>query len=157
EFVNKEKIDRSKRLDMLRSAIAQYDNLLRSKRQALRTLAEAAGTNDAANLALKQKTGLDQLSAVQKELVQINSGRRKTRLEIQAREGSEKGRMVPEQTINQMIEADASVKKLGAKIQSMEEAVENAKKAFGNEAEVVKAYERDLAGTRKDLERLKEK
>jgi hypothetical protein len=53
EIVNAEKLDRTRRLDTLRAALHQYDRTLRNKRNALRTLAEAAGTtkSDAQELA----------------------------------------------------------------------------------------------------------
>jgi hypothetical protein len=43
EIVNKEKLERSKRLEMLQAILTQYDNMLRNKRSALRTLQEQAG------------------------------------------------------------------------------------------------------------------
>src|SRR5262249_41034885 len=43
EIVNKERADRSRRLDTLRATISSYENTLHNKRQALRVLQEAAG------------------------------------------------------------------------------------------------------------------
>jgi hypothetical protein len=154
EIVNKERIEQSKRLDMLRGTLVQYDNMLRNKRSALRPLAEQAGSNDSQKLALMQKLALDQLDAVRKELLQVNSELRKTKSEIAAEEAKQKNaaeRAIPEQVMGEMLASDLSVKKMEAILADREMKLASSMKTFGPNDVTTKAAEKEFAKQQQEL------
>jgi hypothetical protein len=162
EIINKEKSNQAKHLDMLRGVVSRYDEVLRSKRQALRALAESAGSSNPENLALKQKLALDQLSRVQQELASVTSELRRAKLEIQLEQAREKDasrRAVSEQAISDLMASDTSIKRAEAKLQQKEEQVEALRKRYKytDEDVILKNAEEQVAAIWKEIADRKEK
>ena len=74
---------RVERFDRLKKIKETYTELLTKKRETMRKLAEAVGSDDSQTLALRQQYALEHLQYLQKELLGIQSQRRKA--EAQAR------------------------------------------------------------------------
>jgi capsular exopolysaccharide synthesis family protein len=90
EIVDKEKEDRNIRLERLKRLHADYDERLRTSRANLRKLAEGVGTQDSQTLAHRQQFAQERLAQTQRELAQIQSELRKTRLDAAAHEARRK-------------------------------------------------------------------
>src|SRR5262249_9943595 len=81
EVVNVDLKRRTERFDHLKKIKESYAELLKKKRDMMRKLAEAVGTDDRETLALRQQYAMEHLHFLQKELLDIQSKRRK--LEVQ--------------------------------------------------------------------------
>ncbi|MBY0522438.1 MAG: polysaccharide biosynthesis tyrosine autokinase [Gemmataceae bacterium] len=82
EIVNKERNGQQTRVDRLKEIYGQYDENLRTRRQTLRKLAEAAGSGDQSTLAVKQRYALEQLALSQRELMELQSQLRRLQVEL---------------------------------------------------------------------------
>jgi capsular exopolysaccharide synthesis family protein len=115
EVVNVDHKRRSERLDMLRKLKDSYANTILIHRQDLKKLAEQAGSDDRQTLALKQQFAMEHLDHVKKELLEIQSQKRKLQAELKTQqqqlENSQEpaARSVSESEVLQAIEQDPSV------------------------------------------------
>jgi capsular exopolysaccharide synthesis family protein len=162
EIVNKERIDRAQHLETLRTTLARYEEAMKNKRQTLRTLAEAVGSNNVENVALKQKLALDQLGRLQGELVAVTSQLRNTKIETQALEARDKAageRTLPERAITDQIEADASVRRKQDKVIRLEESLQSLvnRYKYAPTDPIYKNMHQSLEQAQKDLEAIKQR
>jgi capsular exopolysaccharide synthesis family protein len=74
---------RTERFDQLKKLKGSYADLLRKKRDTMRKLAEAVGSDDRQTLALRQQYAMEHLHYLQKELLDIKSRRRKLEAGLQ--------------------------------------------------------------------------
>jgi len=141
EVVNREHKRRLERFDRLKTLKEQYAETLKTKRQNLRKLAESAGSNDRETLALKQQFALEHQAAIQKELLEVQSERRKVEAELEAMgqdvdADPEAEPQITEAEIWMAIEADPSVAQLRGQLAEAEaewkRAVEHLKRVSRN-------------------------
>ena len=87
--------DRRDRLEKLRKLWNKYQDDLKSKRQSLKSLAEAAGSDDRQTLALKQQFTLENLALAEREWMQLQGEIRKGEVLLKVA-STEKGEPKPE-------------------------------------------------------------
>jgi capsular exopolysaccharide synthesis family protein len=118
EVVNVDQKHRSEHLDTLRKLKENYANTLKSERQTLKKLAEQAGSDDRQTLALKQQFAMEHLDHVKKELLEIQSQKRKAQAELRQQQQQLENvqetapASIPEAELSQAIEQDPSVAEL---------------------------------------------
>jgi capsular exopolysaccharide synthesis family protein len=105
EVVNAEHKRRMSRFDKLRKLKEKYQDQMKVRRQELRKLAESAGTDDRQALALKQQFATEHLASVKRELLEIESQKRRYQaaLKMQQLAGSQSS---PEAATHAVSEAD---------------------------------------------------
>jgi capsular exopolysaccharide synthesis family protein len=86
EVVNVDHKKRTERLDMLRKLKESYAETMKIHRQNLKKLAERAGSDDRQTLALKQQFAMEHLDHVKKELLEIQSQKRKAQAELKVQQ-----------------------------------------------------------------------
>jgi capsular exopolysaccharide synthesis family protein len=109
EIVNREQNELNTRLDRLREYLLTKENALKLKKTALRTQAQAVGSQDAQTLARVQQYAIERLSMVQRELNQVRSDLRKAQVETLAEEAKEKTvdqQSIPDGAIEELIKKD---------------------------------------------------
>jgi capsular exopolysaccharide synthesis family protein len=98
EVVTQEDARRRKRLEQLNDLYDSYQADLRTKREAFRGLAEAAGSNDQKTLAYKQRLEIEEQAAAEKELQQCRLQLRQARAELEVAEHTAGREPEPPQT-----------------------------------------------------------
>jgi polysaccharide biosynthesis transport protein len=119
EVVNIEHKRRQDRYGMLRKLKDQYVETLKSKRQGLKKLAEAVGSNDRETVALKQQFAIQHLATVEQELLEVQSQKRKAGAELALAEQMDQAVSVPTVTmtaVNKAINDDSIVSQLQARL-----------------------------------------
>ena len=82
EVVNFDLKRRTERFDRLKKIKDNYAEMLKKKREIMRNLAESVGSDDRQTLALRQQYAMEHLHYLQKELLDIQSQRRKVEAQI---------------------------------------------------------------------------
>jgi capsular exopolysaccharide synthesis family protein len=82
EVVNRDLKRRTERFDRLKKIKDNYADLLRTRRETMRKLAESVGSNDRETLALRQQYAMEHLHYLQKELIEIKSQKRKIEAQL---------------------------------------------------------------------------
>ena len=119
EVVNIEHKRRQDRYGMLRKLKDQYVETLKSKRQGLKKLAAAVGSNDRETVALKQQFAIQHLATVEQELLEVQSQKRKAGAELALAEQMDQAVSVPTVTmtaVNKAINDDSIVSQLQARL-----------------------------------------
>jgi capsular exopolysaccharide synthesis family protein len=83
EVVNRDLKRRTERFDRLKKIKDNYADLLRTRRETMRKLAESVGSNDRETLALRQQYAMEHLHYLQKELIDIQSQKRKIEAQLE--------------------------------------------------------------------------
>jgi hypothetical protein len=151
EIVNKENGARLARLERLKKLHADYDGMLRSKRETLRRLISSLGSRDAKLQKLKQQLALTQLNALQTELIQVRSQLRRSQLERKLLE--EENTAPPEAAVQELIEKDAQVARLHSEVRDLKETLDSVKKRSSN-PEQEPVYKRTLDQLKASLKAL---
>jgi capsular exopolysaccharide synthesis family protein len=91
----------------------------------LRTLAETVGSDDSQTLAMQQQFAIEHLAAVRKELLDVQSQKRKLEAILNARRPGEtlqetSATSIPEADVDRLIEQDPDVASLAAKLAAQE-------------------------------------
>lgn len=157
EVVNKEHKRRLERLDQLKELYNTYDDGLRRKRQALRDLAESAGSGDAKTLALKHRFAIEQLALAEKELMDLQSQLRKLQVEVtdqQVREKALAAAAVPEGVLEEHVKKDKAVEQQTKRVSDLEDSVASLKRvtARGDSDPALKKLRADLDAAKELLE-----
>ena len=168
EVVNIEHKRRQDRYGMLRKLKDQYVETLKSKRQGLKKLAEAVGSNDRETVALKQQFAIQHLATVEQELLEVQSQKRKAGAELALAEQMDQAASVPTVTmtaVNKAINDDPIVSQLQARLsesqaryaQTLDSMRRISRRADGDPAlkkarDGVQAASRLLEARRKELE-----
>ena len=77
EVVNVDIKERTERHDKLKKIKEQYGEMLKERRETLRKLAETVGSDDRETLALRQQYAMEHLAYVRKDLLDVQSQKRK--------------------------------------------------------------------------------
>jgi capsular exopolysaccharide synthesis family protein len=118
---------RKTRHDKLKRIKQNYSDVLKERRERLRRLAETVGSDDRQTLALRQQYAIQYHAAVQRELLEIASQKRRAeaRLTLKSRveetTGEMSSRSISEDDIARVIDQDQSVVSLTAKLADQEE------------------------------------
>ncbi|HIQ20059.1 MAG TPA: hypothetical protein EYH34_02310, partial [Planctomycetes bacterium] len=163
EVVNVERDRRVERLNELDQLCAEKETEVRSKRAALRQLAEQLGAGYTEALSLRQQVILQQFAAIRKELTQAEFELRRTRSEIKVREALLKKTSTP--TVSQLevdvaAENDPITSTLVGRIMSCRAKLTEAKETFQPEyaerfavplRRVLSALQKQLDARREEL------
>jgi capsular exopolysaccharide synthesis family protein len=127
EIVNEERRNKLSRHEHLKELYTRYEERLRDKRKAQKALADAIGTSNSTNAAIKQRLALEQLAIAQKELAQVRSD--KTRLQVMAAAQEAQGKSktevpVAEALLEEQVQQDAAVKKHVEEVSKLESKLE---------------------------------
>ena len=109
EIVERQQHEQNTRLERLKEFYAAKEKIVSRRRQTLRGLAQAIGSNDAFTLARMQQYLLDRLGTAEKELMQLRSELRKAQVEdsVQAsREKAAKTSPVPAGAVEELVAKD---------------------------------------------------
>ena len=127
EVVNVENKRRMARYDTLKTLQKQYADIMKGRRETLKSLAETVGSDDRKTLSMQQQFAMEHLAAVRKELLDVQSQKRKVESLLQMRRPEENRdeppleQPVPEADIRRMIDQEPGVATLAAKLASAEE------------------------------------
>lgn len=113
-------VDARRRLEhheALKKLKDQYERILKERRANLRKLAETVGSDDRKTLALKQQYALDHLDHVRKDLLEVQSQKRKLQAQLKTRQPEEPQaetmpRSVSEADINEWIDQHPDIASL---------------------------------------------
>ncbi len=124
EIVHKERNRHLLRLEQLKEISAGFEETLRRKRKSVRELTVAVGSEDPMALAVKQRYAFEVLGQAEKELIEVQSKRRRLGLEIRSQD--EKGKQfpqlsVPSELIAQEIDRDPVILQSLAKKEKIEQ------------------------------------
>jgi polysaccharide biosynthesis transport protein len=112
---------RADRYDQLKSLKTTYGDLLKEKREMLRKLAEAVGSTDRQTIALKQQISEEHLAYIRRELLDVQSQKRKAEARLKTRAqtespGETSAPVFSEADINRWIDQDPVIADLTAKL-----------------------------------------
>ena len=82
EVVNREHDQKLARFSQLKDLVADYREDLKRRREANRTLAQNAGSNDSQTLAFKQQLLLDQMSQTNRQLIEVQARTRESEIQL---------------------------------------------------------------------------
>ena len=125
EVVNADLKLRQTRFDKLLQLKAKYADSIKRQRENLKKLAEKVGSDDRQTLALKQQFALEHMASVEKELLDVQSQKRRAQVELKYRRQSEDleetaARWVSETTIAEAVEQDPAVAQLRDRLFTLE-------------------------------------
>lgn len=112
EVVNADRNRRRARFAQLKDVYAKYSDGLKNKREALRTLAIDAGSNDKQTLAFKHQIAMERHARAEQEYAQIKSDLRKSLGQLQildARAQAPIQRTMSNEELNRTVDADPTV------------------------------------------------
>jgi len=118
---------RKARHDKLKQIKQKYTDILKERREILRKLAETVGSDDRPTLALRQQYMMEHHQALQRELLEIESQKRraearlKMRSRVEETTGETPARSVSEGDIERAIDQDQTMAGLTAKLAGLEE------------------------------------
>jgi succinoglycan biosynthesis transport protein ExoP len=147
ECVDREFNKRLERLEFLKELNTKYDKALQRKQADLKALEETVSTGDAKILAQKHKFSLDELNAIQSELLQVQSELRKARLEFQAMLETAKPLAivpVPESLIEEHLKKDKAYERCVNQVAKLENDLKIFKDSF-IDYEKAQPYQRTVA------------
>jgi capsular exopolysaccharide synthesis family protein len=130
EVVNKERIERMRRMDQLREQLTRLEGSLREKRKLLKQLAQNAGSSQAEVLTIKQKTNQDLLARTKTQLQDYLFQRQNLEFKLKAYQAQEKTSEhgVSENQVLDEMAKDPNVIKIKARIAALEENAEEVKR-----------------------------
>ena len=126
EIVNVDLTRRADRHAMLRKTKDRYTEMLKTRRETLRKLAETVGSDDRQTLALRQQYAMENMEAIRRELAEVRSQKRKLEVQVQMmrQEKSAEETPAPSTTqadIERAIDQDATIQTLTEKLAQQEE------------------------------------
>ncbi len=122
EVVNVDQRRRIERFDHLKKIRDTYTETLKKKRETMRKLAEAVGSDDKETLALRQQYAMEHSQYLQKELLDIKSRRRKVESQLKLLRPGEPGDSAAEpeppteQEVDRLVEEHPAVADLVAQL-----------------------------------------
>ncbi|KAJ3049029.1 hypothetical protein HK102_012567, partial [Quaeritorhiza haematococci] len=126
EVVEIQQRRRIERNDVLNTHNKLYGDLLKNRRAALKKLAESVGSDDRQTLAFKQQIAMEHTAVVRKELLEIESRRRKLEARLKTRvEGADveetSARDVPGDELARAVEEHPEIVDLRMRVVELEE------------------------------------
>jgi polysaccharide biosynthesis transport protein len=121
---------RSDRHATLRKTKERYTELLKSRRETLRRLAETVGSDDRQTLALRQQYAMENMASVRSELAAVQSQRRKLEVQVKMMRLEERPSEIAVPSISQAdieraIDQDPTVQAMIGKLAQQEERYES--------------------------------
>jgi capsular exopolysaccharide synthesis family protein len=163
EVVTKDLKLRVDRQELLKKFSKQYAEMIKTKRETLRTLAQRAGSDDRATLALKQQYHLELLSSVRRELRETQSRKRRLEAMIKAQRPEAlhetAAATLSSDAVERLIGQDPEVSTLRARVSELESALATETARTGRVARnatlnpALKALHDEIDATMKQLER----
>jgi capsular exopolysaccharide synthesis family protein len=150
EIVKREEARRRDRMQKLKDLNDRYQETLRSKRRTLRELVENVGSGDPATLALKQRFAQEQLAMTEKELLQVDSERRKLQTDLavqQDRQPAIDELKLSDGELDELARRDPGIAKLNTRKAELEQEINEAVRvaARGEAEPKVQGLRRELA------------
>jgi succinoglycan biosynthesis transport protein ExoP len=165
EVVNVERNRRMERHSKLRELYADYTKSLNNRRETLRKLAEAAGSNDKETLAFKQQLAIERHAAAENELRRLRAQMRDARMELDVLGPAPRPESQPqpaaapgpgkelEAALDAAIARDATVQRHQARIAELQRLIDQYRRVARNAADpAIRATRAELASTRAALE-----
>ena len=125
EVVNVEHKRRLERHDTLKRLSKQYADTLKGRRETLRRLAESVGSDNRETLAIQQQFAIEHLAAVKKELLEVQSQKRKAEALLKTRrlESFQEtvAPTVSNAEVDRLIEQDPKICALSANLANMQQ------------------------------------
>ncbi len=125
EVVNVDLKDRMKRHDKLKKYKEQYEQMLTERRENLRKLAETVGSDHDDTVALRQQYALDHLAYVRRDLLDVQSQKRKLQSRLNTRpedaEQVQRRQSIPEAEIRHWVDEHPDVVRLFDRLADEEE------------------------------------
>ena len=131
EIVERQQHEQNQRLERLKEFYTAKEKIVTRRRQTLRGLAQAIGSNDAFTLARMQQYLLDRLGTAEKELMQLRSELRKAQVEdsVQAsREKAAQSAAIPGRAIEEQLAKDPVIIQYHLDLAKREEELEKVKR-----------------------------
>lgn len=149
EIVNKEHNERAKRLDQMKDTYARLDESLRSKKNALKALADQIGSNNPENLTMKQRIAIESIQSMQRELSAASAQIRQTTLKLRRQTSPDRQNdliVVPEQEIIAEMNKDKFIARKEEEITGLEEiiATNEQRSKLGKNDPTIKQYRQKI-------------
>ncbi|MGP0069472.1 MAG: polysaccharide biosynthesis tyrosine autokinase [Isosphaeraceae bacterium] len=122
EVVHVDTNRRKVRHDKLKKLRQNYSESLKERRENLRKLAETVGSDDRQTMAFRAQLAIEHKAAVQKELLDVESQKRRTEARLKSRSrleqtpGETSARSISETDVEQAIDRDPTVARLMARL-----------------------------------------
>ncbi len=126
EVVNVDLKRQADRHAMLRKTKDRYTEMLKTRRETLRKLAETVGSDDRQTLALRQQYAIENSAAIHRELAEVQSQKRKVEVQVKMQRQEKSGEETPAPSVTQAdieraIDQDATIQALTDKLTRQEE------------------------------------
>jgi capsular exopolysaccharide synthesis family protein len=152
EVVDVEHNDRLRRHDMLKKIWGDYQSSLQKKRDELRKLAEAVGSDNKQTLSLKQQFELERHSRVENDLMQVQSELRKAQIELEVRQSREEEVVITAADVEGRIASDPGVELRRSQIADLETKIrKNSRLTQKKSDPSVRMFQFELEAARKSL------
>ena len=119
EIVNRESRLRTSRLDTLKKLSKTYTEMMKTKRENIRKLAQQAGSDDRQTLVLQKQFAMEHLASLRKELSEIESQKRKAEAILRTRRPDTlqetAAPLVSNAEVDRLVEEDPGVSGLSCK------------------------------------------
>ncbi|MEX2286075.1 MAG: polysaccharide biosynthesis tyrosine autokinase [Planctomycetaceae bacterium] len=136
EVVNSEKLKRQKRKDNLEQVHREFDETLRTRRVAVKKLAEALQTSDSAALTIKQQMAAEYFAQLRREHAQTRFERMRAETQLAAGSGeptSASDVTIPEALLEAKLDQEPEVLKLNDRVLTLEELIRKTRQTVTND------------------------